>query len=314
MGRKRHDPAEDDWIRANYPHHKVAETARLFEERFGRPIKPNSLAAWASDLGVRRDIGHISWEDHPELVEWMVEFIPGHSEREIISGFKERWGIELRVSQIANFKRRHGVKSYTTGGRFAKGHVSQNKGKPITEWMSPEHIANFRASQFKKGLMPHNSRPMGYERVNVDGYIEVKVRERPEPGKPNTFDLKHRLVYERARGVELTDDDVIVFLDGDKLNCEPSNLARLSHTDHAKMTAYGLTYSDRETFETALNIIRLNDKIRDYDRRERTCPVCGKRFKPSNPSKPAVCCSKQCAGIYRRGKPIKRKKKQDAQA
>ena len=31
MGRKRNDPEEDEWIRANYPHRRVEETARLFE-------------------------------------------------------------------------------------------------------------------------------------------------------------------------------------------------------------------------------------------------------------------------------------------
>lgn len=106
MGRKRNDPAEDEWIRANYPHHKVEETARLFEERFGRPIKPTTLTARASDLGVHRDTGAVSWASHPEWCEWMADYIPGHSEQETIAAFKERWGVELRVTQVANFKTR----------------------------------------------------------------------------------------------------------------------------------------------------------------------------------------------------------------
>lgn len=128
-----------------------------------------------------------------------------------------------------------------------------------------------------------------------------------EPGKPNTFELKQRLVYEQAHGVKLTSDDIIVFLDGDKLNCDPSNLVRLSHAEHAKMMTYKLTYSDRETFETALNIMRLNDRVRTITGRERVCPVCGKTFKPTNPNNPSRCCSTKCAGEYRRGKPRKRK-------
>ena len=307
MGRRRNDPAEDKWIRANYPHHKAVETARLFEERFGRPIKPTTLSARASDLGVHRNTGTVSWAAHPEWCEWMAGYIPGHSEQEIIAAFKERWGVELRVTQVANFKTRFGIKSGTVGGRFVKGQVSRNKGRPQSEWMTPEAIERTKATRFKKHSFPHNTRPMGYERVNVDGYIEVKVRERPDAEHRSCFDLKQRLVYEQAHNVKLTSDDVIVFLDGDKLNCDPSNLARLSHSEHAKMTTYKLTYSDRETFDTALNIMRLNDRVRSITGRERVCPVCGKTFKPANPNNPARCCSTKCAGEYKRGKPRKRK-------
>lgn len=307
MGRRRNDPAEDEWIRANYPHIKVEEAARLFEERFGRPIKPTTLTARASDLGVHRDTGAVSWASHPEWREWMADYIPGHSERETIAAFKERWGVELRVSQVANFKTRFGIKSGTVGGRFVKGQEPSNKGRPISEWMTPEAIERTKATRFKKNGIPRNTRPMGFERVNVDGYIEVKVRERPDAEHKSCFDLKHRLVYERAHGVKLTSDDVIVFLDGDKSNCDPSNLARLSHAEHAKMTTYKLTYSDRETFETALNIMRLNDRVRSLTGRERVCPVCGKTFKPANPNNPSRCCSTKCAGEYKRGKPRSRK-------
>ena len=73
------------------------------------------------------------------------------------------------------------------------------------------------------------------------------------------------------------------------------------------MTTYKLTYSDRETFETALNIMSLNDRVRSITGRERVCPVCGKTFKPTNPNNPARCCSTKCAGEFKRGKPRKRK-------
>lgn len=307
MGRKRNDPEEDEWISANYPHRRVEETARLFEERFGRPIKPTTLTARASDLGVHRDTGAVSWAAHPEWCEWMVDYIPGHSEQEVIAAFKERWGVELRVPQVANFKHRFGIKSGTAGGRFVKGQESHNKGRSQSEWMTPEAIERTKATRFKKNNVPRNTRPMGYERVNVDGYIEVKVRERPDAEHRLCFDLKQRLVYEKAHNVKLTSDDVIVFLDGNKLNCDPSNLARLSHSEHAKMMTCKLAYSDRETFETALNIMRLNDRVRSITGRERVCPVCGKTFKPTNPGNPSRCCSTKCAGEFRRGKPQKRK-------
>ena len=47
-----------------------------------------------------------------------------------------------------------------------------------------------RQTMFRKGNIPANHKPIGYERINVDGYVEVKVAE------PNKFRLKHRIVWE----------------------------------------------------------------------------------------------------------------------
>ena len=47
---------------------------------------------------------------------------------------------------------------------------------------------------FKPGNIPPNYKPVGSERVNVDGYIEVKVKD------PRTWKLKHRVVWEQANG------------------------------------------------------------------------------------------------------------------
>ena len=63
-----------------------------------------------------------------------------------------------------------------------------NKGRKQTEYMSEEQLAKTKATRFKKGHVPKNHKPVGYERITRDGYIEVKTAE------PNVFELKHRLV------------------------------------------------------------------------------------------------------------------------
>jgi len=52
--------------------------------------------------------------------------------------------------------------------RFKKGHSSWNKGKYMR--VSP-------CTEFKKGCMPHNYKPVGSERITKDGYRERKVAD-----------------------------------------------------------------------------------------------------------------------------------------
>ena len=74
--------------------------------------------------------------------------------------------------------------------RFKKGSIPPNKGKK----MSPEVYEKVKETMFKKGKSPVNHREVGSERINVDGYIEIKVAE------PNRWKLKHRIIWEQVNG------------------------------------------------------------------------------------------------------------------
>ena len=58
---------------------------------------------------------------------------------------------------------------------------------------------------------------MGYERVTVDGYREIKVAE------PDVFVGKHRMLYEQHYG-PIPEGMNIVFIDGNKENITIENL------------------------------------------------------------------------------------------
>jgi len=74
--------------------------------------------------------------------------------------------------------------------RFKKGVPSWSKG--VKGRVGVQEAC--RATQFRKGAMPHNHKPVGYERVNVDGYLERKVAE------PKTFRGVHVLAWESVNG------------------------------------------------------------------------------------------------------------------
>jgi hypothetical protein len=101
--------------------------------------------------------------------------------------------------------------------RFKKGSVPANKGKP----MSPERYAICKATMFKKGQIPHNHRPVGSERVSVDGYIEIKVAE------PKKWRQKHRVVWEAANG-PIPKGYNVQFRNKNRQDCRIENLDLIS--------------------------------------------------------------------------------------
>ena len=168
----------------------------------------------------------ITWDD--EKLAFMREIIPGHSEREISALFQERYGVPLTEGRISNIKIKLGIKSGTTEGRFVKGQVSHNKGRKWGDYMTPEKQERSRATCFKKGNMPHNAKPgLGHTRVDKSGAVLVKVREHKEPGKPNTYELRSRVVWEQHNG-PIPPGHVIRHADGDKPNDDIGNLRCVS--------------------------------------------------------------------------------------
>lgn len=111
--------------------------------------------------------------------------------------------------------------------QFPKGHVPANKGRKQREYMSQEQIERAAATRFTKGHMPANHKPIGYERVSKDGYIEVKVAE------PRTFMAKHRQIWIERNG-PIPPGYNIQFRDGNKRNFDIGNLYMISRSEQMK--------------------------------------------------------------------------------
>ena len=110
--------------------------------------------------------------------------------------------------------------------RWKKGCTPFNKGKRIEEFMSAEGIARSSRTRFCKGHHPANTKPIGYERRGPDGYIYIKV------AMGRKMVLKHRWLWVQTYG-EVPDGYCVAFRDGDRSNCEISNLYLLSRVDSA---------------------------------------------------------------------------------
>ena len=189
----------------------------------------------------------VKWLEHPEYVDFMMGFIPGHEENEIRDEFQRRFGITLNRSQIKNFKTKYKIKSGTYGGCFKKGGIPHNKGKKM-----PQSIyAQCSKTMFRKGNIPPNHRPVGSERLNADGYIEVKVEE------PSKWKLKQRLIWEAMTGEKLSSNDVIIFLDQDKQNFAPENLFKLTRSELIRYNQSRLYCNNADISKAAAQIAQL---------------------------------------------------------
>lgn len=124
---------------------------------------------------------------------------------------------EITLSRLKNYYHYNGIRS---GIKYINNMAGWNKGIK----MKPSTYEKCSATMFKKGQIPPNKKPIGSERVNVDGYIEIKVTE------SGNWKLKHRYVYEQHHNVKLGRNDIVTFLDGNPLNCNIENLVKVDQT------------------------------------------------------------------------------------
>lgn len=112
-------------------------------------------------------------------------------------------------------------------GRFKSGHQTWNKGIKGSTGL---HDAS-RASQFKIGQLPHNHHPIGYERVDCEGYLHRKISDTGHTKRD--FKLVHHIIWQSVHG-EIPSGCYIVFADGNKANFDIDNLVCLTKAENMK--------------------------------------------------------------------------------
>ena len=177
--------------------------------------------------------------------EFLKKNVKGISLKELTKKFNDKFNYKLSESAIANRKNKLNLSSGITGGQFVKGHKAWNKGT--------KGLTKANKTSFKKGNIPHNHRPVGSERITVDGFVEVKIAE------PNKWDLKSRVIYRKHYG-EVPKGHTIIYLDGNKLNLEISNLKAISRAEELIMNKNNLRYEEKKLTETGHLIAQIISK------------------------------------------------------
>ena len=182
-----------------------------------------------------------------KYTEEMLMFLRQHEETpraEVTCMFNEMFGSSLSIDSIKAKCLRMGLKTGRTGC-FSPGHKTWNFGT--------KGLTGANSTSFKKGNTPFNHRPVGYERITVDGYVEIKTAE------PNVFELKHRWIWEQQHG-PVPDNHVLVFKNMNKQNCRLDNLMLITRAELARLNQSFSKLATPDTNETCILMAKLKDK------------------------------------------------------
>ena len=120
-------------------------------------------------------------------------------------------------------------------GMIKTGHVSFNKGKKQTEYMSKAAIKKTLATRFKKGQLPHNA--VGFK----NGDISIRQCHPRTGGKSykwirvglGKWELFHLHIWQKKNG-KLPKGHCLWFKDGDSMNCTLKNLELITRAENMK--------------------------------------------------------------------------------
>jgi hypothetical protein len=167
----------------------------------------------------------------PAEIRFLERNIAGRSYAELAELFNRRLGLPVTAEQMRRTASRYGL-SNGRGGRFKPGQTPFNKGKK--GYYSPGSEKGW----FRPGHKPWTYKPVGTERINGDGYVDVRIRN-PTGKCWKNWKAKHRIIWEKARG-KIPRGHVVIFADGDKRNFAPDNLLMISQKELGVMNLQGL--------------------------------------------------------------------------
>jgi hypothetical protein len=179
-----------------------------------------------------------------EEKEYLASIIKGRTYKKIAALMKDKFNYDFTDQQIKGAMNRYSLRTETTGC-FRKGSIPWNKGT--------RGRTGANKTSFKKGTIPPQYRSVGSERINRDGYIEVKVAD------PRTWKLKQRYIYEQYHG-EIPKGYYVIFADQDKQNFDIDNLIAVSRSEMLILNNNKLIYKDKELTKTGVNIAKILSK------------------------------------------------------
>lgn len=228
-----------------------AELTKMYNREFKRNSSVNAISKRCQDLGLSSTY---TW--YFKLTEEHIQYLRDHqhlNRQELLFQFNAKFNTELTLNGLNSRCHRLNIKStyqkQANAGSFAKGLTPWNKGKKGLR-VSP-------ASEFKKGNLPQQTRPVGSMRRTLrDNILQIKI------ANPRVWRDVHKLIYEEHHG-PIPKGHVIIFLDGDKNNFDVQNLACISRGVHSQMCRDGV-YNVKNTAlkETHINVYKLKEKIK----------------------------------------------------
>ena len=183
----------------------------------------------------------------------MVAFLHEHKtmlREEMTSLFNEKFGTNISRRVLNRKCERIGALTGRTG-RIEKGNKPWNTGT--------KGLMKANVTTFKKGNKPCNVKPVGYERITKDGYIEVKISE------PNVFEMKHRHIWQLAHG-PIPKGHVIVFKNTNKQDCRIENLEIITRGELARLNQSYKHLVTPETNEACVAMAKIKHRVHQFEK------------------------------------------------
>lgn len=249
------------------------DLAELVNETFGTHFTKDSMKAYRGNHKIRNGkkqwTSEEYWKYQKVYPKGMYEYIRDNSwnvsSKDMAERVNEKFGTSFTPTGMKQFRQRHGIKSGLTGW-FQKGHPPGNKGKRIEEFCDAETIERIRKTQFKKGNRPKNELPVGTVRKTKDGYLIRKISMTGTQW--DRWELIHRRVWEDHNG-PIPDGMYITFKDGNKENVNIKNLMLITMAENQALMRKGLRCEDPDITEAGLAMVRLENAVKDREKKER---------------------------------------------
>ncbi|GBF35427.1 bacteriophage phi 1.45 protein-like protein [Desulfocucumis palustris] len=202
-----------------------------------------------------------------EHIDYVAANIQGCPFKELTDMFNRRFGMNLKVSAMISLADRHGLHNGRDTRILPDGTLLgvETRFRPgLTPWNKGMKGFNCggKETQFKKGNKPANWVPIGSERVNGDGYIDIKV----DDGKlQKNWKGKHILIWEEHNG-PIPPGHVVIFGDGNNRNFNPENLLLVSRAQLVRLNQMKMIQEDAELTKAGIAIADICNKIGERKR------------------------------------------------
>jgi hypothetical protein len=167
------------------------------------------------------------------IKQQIIDLYPNHSSKyiaellgvSITKVYNTAWAANVKKSAEYMLTPESGrIIEPSVANQFKPGHTPHNKGKQL----NAEIYEKVAPTMFKKGNKPHNTKPNGTINLRADKtgrfYQYIKIKD-------SHWELLQRYVWTQANG-EIPPGSVVIFLDGNYLNCELSNLQVISRKEN----------------------------------------------------------------------------------
>jgi hypothetical protein len=250
--RKKYMPVHIRFLSKKIAGRSCKEVTRLFNERFGMFATAVAIRTLLTKNGLRNNHGSgVSREKKylPHHIKFLKGIVKGRSYAEITGMFNREFGFSISVEAMGTLLKKHKLKN-GRNGRFRPGAIPPNKGQ------KGYYYPGCEKTWFKPGQAPSNTMPLGSERVNADGYVEIKYSEKSGSPK-NRWKGKNLIIWEKANG-PVPKGYAVIFADGNRRNFKLKNLVLVSRKELAVLNHQSMLSSKNEDItKVSVNIARL---------------------------------------------------------